>query len=950
MKRFKIIFCSALLGIGATQDVVLAADLPPQDPTLRDLRTRTYPINKQAKTSAVAGKSMEGYKTFLDSPLGGVMRREAQRRLADQIIERLEDIETAKASEVKSTVAQPDLGVEISYASAIKLYNSALKDFTGLPGNDHILYQLVRAYESNAEPNKALETLEELIKKHSNSNYTEEALFRRAELSFLLRKYDKAEASYKELMTKYEKSRYYDISNYKSGWAQFKQDKFEPALKTFFALLDKSILGMPLEDYVAGIPKLTGGNRELMKDTMRVISLTFSHMDGAKGIASYLGSKENKREYDFLIYQDLAETYQKEDRYQDAADVYQAFIRNNPTHPQAPFIKLMTMEAFRKGGFVEPYLVAKKEFAGDYAMSQPFWAEQSALLKEQVLPYLREHLGELAKHYHAEAQKTQKLDDQKAAIHWYTLYLDSFPKDDDSAHMNFLLAELLFDVKDFERAAIEYERTAYSYGQHADAQEAGYAALLAYDEQKKMMPAGEARAVWTRKQVISAVQFAKNNRKDARVPGMLTKAAQELFELREYDNAIKVAREVVGIQPVQDKEMHRSAWLVIAHSEFETQAFRRAEASYKQALTLTGKTDGRYGELQERIAATIYKLGEEQRDKGNMRGAVREFARVGEETPLSSIRQTADLDAATALIVLKDWSAAIKLLEPMRGTPFGVKHDAAITQKLVVAYMEHGDIAKAATQLEKLASFESDYELQRDAVWRAAQLYEKSGDIDGAIGAYQRYIKQFGYPLEDSIEARQKLADIYLARKSVVQYEHWLNQIIDADKTAESTQRTTRTRYLAAKASFDLARPAFDRYTEIKLVDPIKENLKLKKASMQEVIKAYSGSAEYSIAEFTTGSTFMIAEIYRDFASALMKSARPKELDAEELEQYNLMIEEQAYPFEEKSIDLYEQNVQRVKQNIYDEWVKRSYGALAKLKPGRYDKTERSEPYVDVLN
>jgi cellulose synthase operon protein C len=61
------------------------------------------------------------------------------------------------------------------------------------------------------------------------------------------------------------------------------------------------------------------------------------------------------------------------------------------------------------------------------------------------------------------------------------------------------------------------------------------------------------------------------------------------------------------------------------------------------------------------------------------------------------------------------------------------------------------------------------------------------------------------------------------------------------------------------------------------------------------------------------------------------------------------MLEEQAYPFEEKAIELHEVNAQRASQGIYDEWVKRSFGALKELRPVRYGKTERSEGIVDAI-
>ena len=92
-----------------------------------------------------------------------------------------------------------------------------------------------------------------------------------------------------------------------------------------------------------------------------------------------------------------------------------------------------------------------------------------------------------------------------------------------------------------------------------------------------------------------------------------------------------------------------------------------------------------------------------------------------------------------------------------------------------------------------------------------------------------------------------------------------------------------------------------------------------------------------------------MGELYRQLGADLMTSERPKNLNAEELEQYDVLLEEQAFPFEEKAIELHETNAQRTGDGVYDEWVQHSFDVLAKLKPARYAKTEISEDYVPEL-
>jgi Flp pilus assembly protein TadD len=61
------------------------------------------------------------------------------------------------------------------------------------------------------------------------------------------------------------------------------------------------------------------------------------------------------------------------------------------------------------------------------------------------------------------------------------------------------------------------------------------------------------------------------------------------------------------------------------------------------------------------------------------------------------------------------------------------------------------------------------------------------------------------------------------------------------------------------------------------------------------------------------------------------------------------LLEEQAFPFEEQAISTHEINTKRAREGVYDDGVKKSYAALAELKPGRYAKTEVMSASLDSL-
>jgi hypothetical protein len=198
------------------------------------------------------------------------------------------------------------------------------------------------------------------------------------------------------------------------------------------------------------------------------------------------------------------------------------------------------------------------------------------------------------------------------------------------------------------------------------------------------------------------------------------------------------------------------------------------------------------------------------------------------------------------------------------------------------------------------------------------------------------------------MEARHRLSEIAASSGDFTARDAWLRDIVAADRAA-GTQRTDRSRALAAKATLALAAPAREAFRRIKLVAPLKRTLAEKRSAMEAALKAYTDAADYQVAEVTTAATYESAELYSQLGKDLLSSERPKDLNKAELEQYGVLLEEQAFPFEEKAIKLHEVNAGRAKDGDYDEWVQKSYAALAQLNPGRYGKVEIGEQLVESI-
>ncbi|MEO8835126.1 MAG: tetratricopeptide repeat protein [Caldimonas sp.] len=910
---------------------------PDNEPTLKTLAGRKMSVDKEDVVAVNETKAIEAYRKFLDIAPAAPQRSEAMRRIGDL---EMDSADSASIGASAASAAAPD------YKAAVARYQDYLKTYPADPNNDRVLYQMARAYEQSGDIEAALKTLDRLVKDYPATRYASEAQFRRGEFQFTAKNYAAAEKAFATVMAAPDASPYQDRSLYMMGWSQYKQGRLDDGLRSFFGVLDLKVAGRAGEpgslDSVSGLSR---ADHELVEDTFRVVSISLANLQGAESIPAFITTPARKT-YEFRVYEQLADLYMKQERPKDAADTFNLYARRNPLSAQAPLLQARVIEIYERTNFANLAIEARKEYVARYGRKSEF-RQVNAEGWEKAQPLVKKRLTELARHYHAMAQKSKSSADSQEAVRWYRELLASFPSDPAAAQNNFLLAELLFEDGRFAEATVEYEKTAYDYARHDKSAEAGYGALLAHAQLlKKAAPADQPTA--QRAIVASALRFAQAFAGDARVGAVLTDAAEKLYALKETDQATQVAQRVVDLNPPAAEAQRRVAWTVLAYTSFDKSAFAGAEKAFAEAIKLTPEKDPARADLVERQAAAIYKQAEQARASGKQKEAAASFARVGTVAPGSSVRANAQYDAAAALISLKDWDGAIKTLEDFRTRFPNHALQPEVSKKLAVAYLEKGQWAGAAGEFEKIAASNKDPKIARDALWQAAELYDKAGQKPASARVYERYLQQFPQPLESAVEARYRLATIAKDSGNAAREATLMRDIFLADQ-AGGAARTDRTRYLAATAALAMAEPVAEAYRRIDLVEPLQVRLKLKKAKMEEALKAYSVAADYGVADVTTAATYRIATVYRDFGKALMASERPKKLSKAELEQYNVLLEEQAYPFEEKATELHELNARRAAVGVYDKWVKSSFDALRELRPVRYGKTEVSEGVVDAI-
>ncbi|MBL4631393.1 MAG: tetratricopeptide repeat protein, partial [Paraglaciecola sp.] len=416
---------------------------------------------------------------------------------------------------------------------AILQYQQLLVEHPHNPENADVLYQLAKAYEHQGQMQDSFATLQRLLLAFPDNPYLAEIHFRIGEAEFNHANYPFAIAAYDKVLAQGEHNPYYGTATYMLGWSYFKNQQHVEALKAFTGLLDHKLPNdivaktmLSQVDSQDQIDSLAVGDKRLVNDTIRIMSVLFSYLNGsdvnsAHSVTEHF-ARVQSRHYEYVLYDALAQHYLNKDRYSDSAKAYQSFTDIHGDHFQAPIFAVKKIDVYILGEFPTLVLPAKQNFVMRYGIAGVYWPNWPIVLQEQIAPYLSEYLQELALFEHSRGQMLSKAS-QKAkvrantkasrqnrptapalkeqarqayllAAQWYQQFILTFPRDDKSPESTYRLGEALYAAEQYEQSIGAFEDYAYQHLQpdaypHANpataypkAAEAAYSAILAYQQ------------------------------------------------------------------------------------------------------------------------------------------------------------------------------------------------------------------------------------------------------------------------------------------------------------------------------------------------------------------------------------------------------------------------------------------------------------------------------------
>ena len=931
-----LLCCSALLSGCGSNDAAAnrqrLADLPAFD---RSILAQDVAVTEQQ----------------LDALYQQILALQPAAQTRQKILYRLSQMHT-------NQLERAELPPEAEQAALLQLvarYRQLLSDYPQDPNNELIRYQLARSYDLLGQQQACLEQLDMLLQHYPASVFAAEVWFRKADIHYSQGDYDAALPAFLAVLNGSDAA-LAQHGRYMAGWSYFKLQQFELADEQFLQVLDQSYSELLLTEQQQS-------QQSLRDEVLRTLSISLSYQQQGESLQALLKRvhyQRGERPLPLLaeLYQGLAEFLAAKDLTAASLDTYRLFIADYPDNLIAARFQLHIIQHYLTHADAEQALAEQQRYIALFGPQSEFWRLARREELAEVQPQLLQYLDYFARKQYAAAgalpvataaaafdaaaglwlQMLAVLQDpllQQTALPGYSV-----------ADIRYLLAESYAGAASKEQALALY--TELGYGPvPADAslftaQDAAYKALLLSAELAAVSEANALR-LWQQQS-----DFVKQHSGHPAAQQVALQQLQQRYSEQDYQGVLLHSQQVTAwpVAAQSQPALVLEAQFLHSQSELALQQYAAAEQSI--SLLLAKQLDKpRRSLLTEQLASAIYQQA--QQPDATTDAVQGHLQRLLTVLPDSAYHEAAAYQQISLLLSAKSWAAAIPLLSAFIQRYPQTERGVAAKAQLLDSYEQSEQWDKGAAELTKLAGSATEPEQQREALYLAAQYYQRSGNNSKALDNWRSYANRYPQPHLLAQEARYQLVQLYQQQNDVYRQHFWRDKIA-AFEQQFADAGNERTQQLAAQALLELGRHESNLFAAVRLAHPLAQSLKKKRLHMADAIKRYEQSMQYGIAGLLSEAQFHVAELYQQMAKALLDSDRPKGLDELALEEYELLLEEQAYPFEEQAIAIYQQNTRLTQQQLWDEWIRQSFSRLAVLLPAKFNKTEAYSGVVDETN
>lgn len=905
--------------------------------------------------------------------------------------QKLDDFE-AKKIKTKPVL---DLGEAREYnQQAINLYKLFLADFPRDKKVSQVLFFLGYNFYELGREDEGAKYYKILADKYTKSAYLDESIFALGDYYFEKNRWKDALKYYARLIDNKE-SRHYLIALYKSAWCKYRMSDPKAALRGMEVVYLESRRAKTEEgENPTGQPKVN--SVRLASEALRDIVPFYAEIGDSKQAEHYFERLVGAGKAANRMMEKLAYIYSARGNIEGAMLLFKRLISLEPLSPKAFDYQYQIVSSYSSAGKGAVFKRELYDWITLYAANSE-WANANKK-DEKLLAEAYERRERTLRNYvlqqHAAARQSKNEDARSRTLEWYKLYLRAFDTAPQVSDMHFYYGELLYDVKQYQAAAVEYtwvlehdEKSKYYKDAHIN--------VIASLE--KLLPTQQSLVARRDKMgpdyieqiplspqfvtfTVTAKKFIQRYPTDPRSSDLEFKVAQIYYLHNYFKEAIDAFEPIVKRAPKSQAGQDAISFILDMYSR------RKDYVGLKKVSEILMSnpevaSSGVGTQLKRILVNTKFKNAEQLLKGDQLYASGEAFEKFATENRSSELAVKALYNAAYSYKKARAVGPALKMYEALLNSPDrspeALKLKAEAAKELPPLYQQLGKYVQAAKAYESYAKanpnseFAANYFFNAAVIWDGyglwddaihdyeayekrekksserieaayymAEISRKRGALTKAAQYYEKYISGPATNKERIVESHYKLYEIAQKVNNRAGIARWRDRTISVQRNFAQSERGVGAKY-AAEAKFSQLKEISDEIKAISLpandkkqAEGIKQKLALIEKLKNEIVQVLRfASGHQIVASYTT-----LALAYADTAYKIKTAPLPpalRSLTKEQIQQYQGKVAEvYVIPLEQKALENFNLAVQNANDlDVYDDYVIAARKNLAKVNP-----------------
>ena len=820
------------------------------------------------------------------------------------------------AGRIKTAPVEP----RADHSTLIKKLQSLSTRYQARATMEGVNYSIGYALFESGRYDEAMAAFEGFISQYPSSRHATEVSFRLGEMYFEDTRLIEAEEAYARVL-KDDRSVFYDKALYKTGWTHYRLDEFQEAVDYFLRLIERPEESGFAEASAKAIKE------EAFENTVK--SLT--HMEIPNEVRREL-RKIKSTEVGERVIMMLGQVLSEQTRHREALKTYSLFeelFEGSPLRAKIYAMRGVTHEKLGEDNLatdIDESIVElfnpSTEWYVEHFNGDADDRKKNAEAKAYTDAIVSEILMTTATTAHNDARLSRSTNALEDAISTYRRVIEYYPVSDTAKKARLLLAEALFDGGRYSEATAMNEEIVALYETSPEA-EAAAMNILSGIELTIKTPTYDRTKVF---KTISTTEILlrKNYQGNTKLEGLLYRISALYIDLEDYEKARVILSELTeGTSPALAYKMigDISVW----------------ENNESSAIMAYDKAIG-YGtnvEVEKKLSEMYYVMAMRLEEEGNENEALTHYFKTSTTMPGS--RQAKDALKRAGYIYIKDRDIGglrtiIDMVEknhPASRTPFNLLVEAG------KGFEEDKSMVQAAKLFEEAAIAASE-----NSPFDANRLALKAAEVLSTAGENKRLAELLKRQIGDKNIAEQSMQRaLYMLGKA---YMDDGQERAGIKRLRQSIEAGSNETPFALKARSTLADIRLEEYLLLRITSPFEKTLKKKEAFMVELLGEYKAIIKGASTELLAKGFYSIGVLFEDFRTALIESERPKGLSTTELEEYDFLIEERAYPLEEEAVEAFKASLKaslKASGKGTNLFTTKAIEKLSLLRPALYDRS-----------